>query len=262
MNLPVNSGTKSDLENIRELLEASAPTIGRILQETFGEKGSPPVLEFVDKQHSAGETTALMSYDPDRDVIDVRISTVVSYLSKKNPREAFATLGHELGHCYHYRKNHQYLLELPKGRENAKIYARKYGLMTLYEVRAYGESLAYFAEDNIRKEFALRSSIEFFKDDQILWLHSSSSRPDYGTLLTAVENLLGFVFSTMLQAKEKRFIDQYMRLSSFDALKGLDPAYLSLSPEKKVRFLSNWIERLTGLSVDFEPLFESLRWKL
>jgi hypothetical protein len=92
---------KSELENIRELLEANAPIIGDALQEFFREKGSLPVLEFVDKQHSAGETTSLMSYDPNRNVIVVRISTVVPYLSGKNPREVFATLGHELGHCYH-----------------------------------------------------------------------------------------------------------------------------------------------------------------
>lgn len=136
-----------ELESIRELLEANAAQIVDALREVFGEMESPPTLEYVDEQRSAGQSTSSMLYDLYRDVIEVNRS-VLPYLTRENPKEVLAIFGHELGHCYHYRKNPRYRLELPRGRDNSTNYVQKHGLMTLFDLRAYGESVAYFAEDN------------------------------------------------------------------------------------------------------------------
>jgi hypothetical protein len=247
------------LEAVREVLEANRHRIGDALREVFGEIGLPPALEYVDEQRSAGQTTSSMVYDPYRDVI-VANRSVLPYLTRENPNEVLATLGHELGHCYHYRKNLHYRLELPRGRNNATNYAQEHGLITLFDLRAYGESVAYLAEDNIRTKFALAPSVDSFKKTQIQWLHSNSAHPDYGiTLLTGTENILGFVFSRILLGRERKFIQEYIQLKSLDALKQLDSVYCSLSPEQKIIFLTGRIEQLTGLKVDFAPLLDALR---
>jgi hypothetical protein len=251
---------KTRVKEIRKVVEEHAPLVVDLLQTVFEIKASQPTFEYLSDEKGMGDLMSVMSYNPDTDVVAVFVNP--NLLRRLGCRGYLPFLGHEFGHRYHYRVNPDYLREEPKGKERTQEFTRRVGLFGLLELKAYGESVAFFSEDLARKQFSLEPIVEFFKEEIVGRLQNPSSPSKYQIdLLGAMDHLLGFMFSRWLLDRDVGFFRRYVRLKSSEGVKELNPQYFSMSDVERACFLSNWTEEITGAEIDLSPFIQSLYWK-